>query len=63
MYLIEKYLLDDPKNYTFVTGGALTIPSQDDVEEFQSTLEAMHIMGLNEDEITSIWRVIRYVFT
>ena len=54
----EKYILEDPKNYTFLSGGNLTIPSQDDREEFNDTMEAMRIMGLSEDEISSIWKVI-----
>jgi len=54
----KKYILEDPKNYTFLSGGNLTIPSQDDREEFNDTMEAMRIMGLSEDEISSIWKVI-----
>eukprot|EP00093_Oithona_nana_P005102 05102.XXX_237266_281506_1 [CDS] Oithona nana genome sequencing. len=54
----KKYILEDPKNYTFLSSGNLTIPSQDDREEFGDTMEAMRIMGLNEDEISSIWKVI-----
>ena len=54
----EKYILEDPKNYTFLSSGPITIPGQDDREEFLATIEAMRIMGLNEDEITSIWKVI-----
>merc|ERR1712141_926596 len=30
----------------------------DDLEEYHSLIESMHIMGLSEDEISSIWRVI-----
>ena len=36
----------------------VTIPAQDDAEEFSGTLEAMRIMGLNEEEITAIFRVL-----
>jgi len=54
----KKYILEDPKNYTFLSSGPITIPGQDDREEFLATIEAMRIMGLNEDEITSIWKVI-----
>ena len=54
----EKYILEDPKNYTFLSHGNVTIPGQDDREEFQFTMEAMRIMGLNEDEISSIWKVV-----
>merc|ERR1719232_715461 len=54
----KKYILEDPKNYTFLSGGNLTIPSQDDREEFNDTMESMRIMGLTEDEITAIFRVL-----
>ena len=54
----EKYILEDPKNYTFLSNGSVTIPGQCDADEFEATIEAMRIMGLNEDEITSIWKVI-----
>ena len=58
-FFTEKYILEDPKNYTFLSGGPLTVGNMDDLEEFHSLLESMHIMGLTEDEISSIWRVIR----
>merc|ERR1719328_305363 len=54
----KKYILEDPKNYTFLTSGMVTIPAQDDAEEFAATMEAMRIMGLNEEEITAIFRVL-----
>merc|ERR1719328_347105 len=54
----KKYILEDPKGYTFLTSGMVTIPAQDDAEEFAATMEAMRIMGLNEEEITAIFRVL-----
>merc|ERR1719150_3266180 len=54
----KKYILEDPKHYTFLSGGPLTVGNMDDVEEFHSLVDSMHIMGLSEDEISSIWRVI-----
>merc|ERR1719225_1948342 len=54
----KKYILEDPKNYTFLTSGMVTIPAQDDAEEFSATMEAMRIMGLNEEEITATFRVL-----
>merc|ERR1719150_195777 len=54
----KKYILEDPKHYTFLSGGNLRVGGIDDQEEFQATMESMHIMGLSEDEISSIWRVI-----
>merc|ERR1719210_1175806 len=54
----KKYILEDPKNYTFLSNGSVTIPGQCDADEFEATIEAMRIMGLNEDEISSIWKVV-----
>ncbi len=50
--------MEDPKNYTFLTNGSLTIPCQDDGEEFQHTVEAMKVMGINDEDMCSIWKVI-----
>jgi myosin protein heavy chain len=50
--------LEDPKNYTFLTNGSVTIPCQDDGEEFQHTVEAMKVMGINDEDMCSIWKVI-----
>lgn len=54
----KKYILEDPKNYTFLTSGFVTVQNQDDAEEFAATMEAMKIMGLNDEEITAIFRVL-----
>merc|ERR1740128_465382 len=54
----SEFILEDPKNYTFMTKGGVKVPGIDDVEEFQATLNSMKIMGMSEDDMTSIWRVI-----
>ena len=51
-------LLDDAKNYTFMTAGGLKVPGIDDVEEFASTQNSMKVMGISDEDMTSIWRVI-----
>ena len=51
-------LLDDAKNYTFMTAGGLRVPGIDDVEEFTSTQNSMKVMGISDEDMTSIWRVI-----
>ena len=51
-------LLDDAKNYTFMTKGGVRVPSIDDVEEFAATQNAMRVMGISEEDMASIWRVI-----
>merc|ERR1719410_898960 len=54
----SQLLLDDAKNYTFMTAGGLKVPGIDDVEEFASTQNSMKVMGISEEDMTSIWRVI-----
>ena len=51
-------LLDDAKNYTFMTKGGVKVASIDDVEEFGALQNSMRVMGMSEDDMTSIWRVI-----
>ena len=59
LYLVsEKFILEDPKNYTFLSHGQQTIPSLDDTEEFQLTWDAMRIMCISEEDIISICKVI-----
>ena len=55
---LEKFILEDPKNYTFLSHGQQTIPSLDDTEEFQLTWDAMRIMCISEEDIISICKVI-----
>merc|ERR1719419_2035562 len=54
----SQMLLDDAKNYTFMTHGGVRVAGMDDVEEFAATQNAMRIMGISEEDMTSIWRVI-----
>lgn len=43
-------LLEGFNNYTFLSNGYVPIPSQQDNEMFEETLEAMTIMGFTEEE-------------
>lgn len=43
-------LLEGFNNYTFLSSGYVPIPSQQDDEMFQETLEAMKIMGFTDEE-------------
>ncbi|NXK85737.1 MYH11 protein, partial [Formicarius rufipectus] len=54
-------LLEGFNNYTFLSGGYVPIPSQQDDEMFQETLEAMKIMGFTDEEQTAILRVVSSV--
>ncbi len=48
----EEFLLEDVKNYTFLTNGAVPVPGVDEAAEFRSTVQAMQIMGLNSEELS-----------
>ncbi|KAF1489284.1 Myosin-11, partial [Megadyptes antipodes antipodes] len=54
-------LLEGFSNYTFLSNGHVPIPAQQDDEMFQETLEAMTIMGFNEEEQIAILRVVSSV--
>lgn len=46
----EEFILEDIKSYPFLGNKANPIPGMDDSAEFQSTVKAMNIMGMtNED--------------
>ena len=51
-------ILEDARNYTFMTKGAVRVPGIEDVEEFQMTQNAMKVMGISDEDMSSIWRVI-----
>ncbi|XP_009079029.1 PREDICTED: myosin-11 isoform X2 [Acanthisitta chloris] len=54
-------LLEGFNNYTFLSSGYVPIPSQQDDEMFQETLEAMKIMGFTEEEQIAILKVVSAV--
>merc|ERR1719290_356142 len=54
----SQLLLDDAKNYTFMTQGGLRVPGMDEVAEFTSTQNSMKVMGITDEDMISIWRVI-----
>nr|DBA20280.1 TPA: hypothetical protein GDO54_015991 [Pyxicephalus adspersus] len=61
-YLLqEELLLEGFNNYTFMSHGYVPIPSQDDSDMFQETLEAMGIMGFTEEEQISMMKVVSSV--
>ncbi|GIY03633.1 myosin heavy chain, non-muscle [Caerostris extrusa] len=55
------YLLEDPKNYTFLTNGHVAVSGIDEVLEFRNTCNAMSIMGLQKDDLNAIFRVVSAV--
>ena len=50
--IAEEFLLEDAKKYNFLTAGKVVVPAMDDSAEFQSTVNAMQIMGMSEDDIS-----------
>jgi len=54
----KEYLLQDHKNYSFLTEGKVVVNEMDDAHEFQSTVDAMHIMGMSDEDIDSVFRTV-----
>ncbi|XP_040187066.1 myosin-10 isoform X2 [Rana temporaria] len=54
-------LLESFNNYRFLSNGNVPIPGQQDKDNFQETMEAMHIMGFSHDEILSMLKVVSSV--
>jgi len=52
------FILEDPKNYTFMTAGGVKVPGIDDPEEFNATIAAMKVMGMSDEDLASVFRVI-----
>lgn len=44
-------LLEGFNSYRFLSNGNIPIPGQQDKDNFQETMEAMHIMSFSHDEI------------
>ncbi|XP_071519991.1 uncharacterized protein zip isoform X2 [Panulirus ornatus] len=55
------FILEDPKHYNFLTQGKIPVPGIDEVAEFQATVKAMQIMGMNNEDIQSIFRTVSAV--
>ena len=56
--LSEKYILEPAKNYTFLSQNDMTVGAFDDAEEFDATMQALRIMGVAEEDLDSIWKVV-----
>lgn len=46
----EEYLIEDIKNYKYLTFGNVPVAGQDDAELYRQLLEAMDIMGISKEE-------------
>ncbi|CAK9300346.1 unnamed protein product [Gordionus sp. m RMFG-2023] len=58
--LKSELLLQNIKTYSYISNGNVLIPGIDDSSEFENTIAAMKIMGM-ENNITSILRIISAV--
>jgi len=47
---IEEFLLEDAKNYSYLTHGNVSVAGQDDAELYRQLVEAMDIMGFTKEE-------------
>uniref|UniRef100_A0A1I8G9D9 Paramyosin n=1 Tax=Macrostomum lignano TaxID=282301 RepID=A0A1I8G9D9_9PLAT len=59
--LIRTLLLEDFKNYKYLTNGRVPVPGVEDKAALDETLQAMEIMGISSEERHSIFRVISAV--
>ncbi|KAK2888858.1 hypothetical protein Q8A67_014233 [Cirrhinus molitorella] len=60
-HLKSDLLLEGFNNYRFLSNGNIPIPGQQDKDNFQETMEAMHIMSFSHDEILSMLKVVSAV--
>merc|ERR1719187_2796494 len=56
--LKSEFILEDAKNYNFLTFGGIKVPGIDDPEEFQSTLASMKVMGMTDEDLAAVFKVI-----
>lgn len=54
----SEFILEDPKNYAFMSKGGVKVPGIDDVEEFQATIASMKVMGMTDEDMGSVFKVI-----
>uniref|UniRef100_A0A8C1M3Z8 Myosin, heavy chain 10, non-muscle n=1 Tax=Cyprinus carpio TaxID=7962 RepID=A0A8C1M3Z8_CYPCA len=60
-HLRSDLLLEGFNNYRFLSNGNIPIPGQQDKDNFQETMEAMHIMSFSHDEILSMLKELSAV--
>lgn len=53
-----EYLLDDMKTYSYLSNTYVPVSGIDEVEEYNNTIKAMHIMGMSNDDIISIVKTV-----
>ncbi|XP_029706052.1 myosin-10-like isoform X2 [Takifugu rubripes] len=60
-HLRSDLLLEGFNNYRFLSNGHVPIPGQQDKDNFQETMDAMHIMSFAHEEILSMLKVVSAV--
>uniref|UniRef100_A0A7N6A968 Myosin, heavy chain 10, non-muscle n=1 Tax=Anabas testudineus TaxID=64144 RepID=A0A7N6A968_ANATE len=60
-HLKSDLLLEGFNNYRFLSNGNIPIPGQQDKDNFQETMEAMHIMSFNHEEILGMFSMLKVV--
>uniref|UniRef100_A0A673WNC8 Myosin, heavy chain 10, non-muscle n=1 Tax=Salmo trutta TaxID=8032 RepID=A0A673WNC8_SALTR len=60
-HLRSDLLLEGFNSYRFLSNGNITVPGQQDKDNFQETMEAMHIMSFSHDEILAMLKVVSSV--
>uniref|UniRef100_A0A3Q0RGX5 Myosin, heavy chain 9a, non-muscle n=1 Tax=Amphilophus citrinellus TaxID=61819 RepID=A0A3Q0RGX5_AMPCI len=59
--LRSELCLEDYSKYRFLSNGRVTIPGQQDKDMFTETMEAFNIMGVPDEEITGLLKVVSAV--
>lgn len=57
----KEFIIEDPKDYQFLSNKVLPVPGVDDAAEFQSTVNAMNIMGMTNEDYSALFRVVSAV--
>jgi myosin protein heavy chain len=57
----KQFLLLEPKDYNFISNGLISLPNMDDRVEFKVTLEAMRDMGISQEELDPIFKIVSAV--
>ncbi|CAB1344652.1 unnamed protein product [Coregonus sp. 'balchen'] len=60
-HLKSDLLLEGFNSYRFLSNGNITVPGQQDKDNFQETMEAMNIMSFSHDEILAMLKVVSSV--
>uniref|UniRef100_A0A0N4ZTS6 Myosin heavy chain n=1 Tax=Parastrongyloides trichosuri TaxID=131310 RepID=A0A0N4ZTS6_PARTI len=54
----DNLLLMDCDKYRFLNNGYISLPNVDDSTEFNNTIKSMEIMGFQENEIESVFKIV-----